>query len=103
VILGGDLLLFWVATATVLRKPKRYWSVACLAFCVLIAGTFAAVNLRWMAWMRAYRQSFAYDPRNDVSLKTMNLVLLGVFVGLLLLFAIQHACQKTREDRPTDT
>ena len=56
--------------------------------------TLAAINLRWTAWMHAYRQSSAYDPRNDVSLLTINLIVLGLFVVLLALFATQYVRHK---------
>jgi len=58
--------------------------------CVLLALTLTVVNLRWTAWMRAYRQSTAYDPMNDVSLTTLNLIVLSVFTGLFVLFAARY-------------
>ena len=77
-----------------MRDPQRYWSVALLTVCALLTMMLLAVNLRWTAWMRAYRQSAAYDPRNDVSLLTLNLILLGLFVALITLFATQYVRHK---------
>lgn len=94
VIVGCDVLLLLGATALYRHSPQRYWSVALLTVCALLAMTFAAVNLRWAAWMDAYRRSSAYEPINDISLRTLNLILLGAFVALLALFATQYARHK---------
>jgi len=68
--------------------------------CVLTAMTPTAVNLRWTAWMLAYRQSTAYDRRGDVSLTTINVIVLGVFVVLLALFLTRHISDKAvRKDQ----
>ncbi|OHB66849.1 MAG: hypothetical protein A2Y76_01225 [Planctomycetes bacterium RBG_13_60_9] len=93
-ILACDILVFLAATEICVRNPQRYWSVAVLMVCALMAVTLTAVNLRWTAWMDAYRQSAAYNPANDVSLLTMNLVILGAFVALLAVFAIRHVRHK---------
>jgi RNA polymerase sigma factor (sigma-70 family) len=104
VIVGCDILLFLGATALCLRDPQRYWSVAILTACALLAMTLAAINLRWTAWMHAYRQSAAYDPRNDVSLLTVNLILLGLFVALLALFAAQYLRHNAaKKDQASDS
>jgi RNA polymerase sigma factor (sigma-70 family) len=101
VILGCDALLFLGATALCVRHPQRYWSVALLMVCALLAMTFAAVNLRWTAWMGGYRQSSAYDPRNDVSLLTLNIIFLGLFIALLVLFATRYVRHKAIRERET--
>jgi RNA polymerase sigma factor (sigma-70 family) len=87
-------LLFLAATATILRNPKRYWLAAILTLCVMTAVTLAAVNLRWVAWMHAYRQSAAYKPTSDVSLLIINLIVLGLFVALCALTVAQYPWHK---------
>jgi len=81
-ILVCAILVFFAVTKVWMRKLQRQWSAAVLMVCVLTAMTLTAVNLRWTAWMYAYRQSAAYDPRGDVSLTTINLILIGLFVAL---------------------
>ena len=90
VVLGCAFLLFVVATVLVRRDARRYWSVALMMVCTLMAVTLAVVNLRWSVWMPAYRQSAAYDPRNDVSLMTINAAVLAALAILLATFAIRH-------------
>jgi RNA polymerase sigma factor (sigma-70 family) len=96
-ILGCDVLLWFGAVALCTRDPQRYGSLAAMVVSVLMALTLVAVNLRWTAWMRAYRQSAVYDPASDVSLTTINLIVLGVFTGLFVLFAARYV---SRRDRP---
>jgi RNA polymerase sigma factor (sigma-70 family) len=103
VLLGCDVLLFLGATTLCVRDPQRYWSVALLMVCALLGVTLAAVNLRWTAWMSTYRRSAAYDSRNDVSLTTINLILLGLFVALVALFATQHVRHKGERKGHTST
>ena len=98
-ILACDVLLLLTVTAITQRDRKRYWSVATWMVCVLLAMTLTVVNLRWAAWTNAYRQSTHYDPINDVSLTTINLIVLGTFVGLLVLFAARHVSHRSRMPR----
>ena len=101
-ILGCDILVFLAVAEVCVRDPQRYWSLAVLMVGALMAVTLTAVNLRWTAWMDAYRQSTAYDPRNDVGLTTINLVLLGVFVALFAAFATRYVRDRAvREDEPS--
>lgn len=94
VVLACDILLLLIVTAITQRDRKRYESVATWMVCVLLAMTLTVVNLRWTAWMRAYRQSTVYDPMSDVSLTTINLIVLGVFTGLFVLFAARYVCHR---------
>jgi RNA polymerase sigma factor (sigma-70 family) len=104
VIVGFDVLVFFGATTLCLRDPQRYWPVAILTVCALLAMTLAAINLRWTAWMHAYRQSAAYDPRSDVSLLSINLILLGLFIALFVLFTAQYIRHKAaNKNQASDT
>lgn len=94
VVFACDILLLLIVTAITQRDRKRYGSVATWMVCVLLAMTLTVVNLRWTTWMRAYRQSTVYDPVSDVSLTTINLIVLGVFTGLFVLFAARYVCHK---------
>jgi TRAP-type C4-dicarboxylate transport system permease small subunit len=67
--------------------------------CALTAMTLVIINLRWTAWMHAYRQSAAYEPTNDVSLTTINLLVLGVFVFLVVGFAAQYVQRRAARQR----
>jgi RNA polymerase sigma factor (sigma-70 family) len=90
VLLGGDVLLFLLATALCVRRPQSYWSVAFGTACALMVMTLAAVNLRWTVWRHALRESPAYNPTNEVSLTTINLMVLSVFVTVLAVFTTQY-------------
>jgi RNA polymerase sigma factor (sigma-70 family) len=98
-ILGGDTLLALFAARLYVRHPQRYWSVAFGMVCALTAMTLVIINLRWTAWMHAYRQSAAYEPTNDVSLTTINLLVLGVFVFLVVGFAAQYVQRRAARQR----
>ncbi len=89
-ILVCDVLLLLTVAAVTQRDRRRYWSVATWMLCVLLAVTLMVVNLRWAAWMSVYRQSTHYDSINDVSLTTINLIILGAFIGLFALFATRY-------------
>jgi multisubunit Na+/H+ antiporter MnhB subunit len=93
-ILACDLLVFLAVAEVCVRHPQRYWSLAVVMVGALMAVTLTIVNLRWTAWMHAYRQSTAYDPINDVNLTTINLVVLGAFIALLSVFATRYIRQK---------
>jgi len=101
VIIVCDVLLLLGATAFYARTPQRYWSIALLTVCALLAMTLTAINLRWAAWVDAYRRFPIYDARNDVSLLTLNLILLGFLVALLALFATQYARHKAARSGQT--
>jgi hypothetical protein len=85
-IVGGDVVLLFATMAMVRRRPDRYGTAALLMVCGVLVSTLTAVNLRWAAWMDAYRQSGVYEPVNDVSLTTVNLVVLGAFAVVFALF-----------------
>ena len=91
-----DVSIFCGATVFCVRHPRHYWFAAILAVLGVMAMTLVAVNLCWAAWMAAYRLSSAYDARNDVSLSTLNLVLLGLYgtVILTVLMARRRARNK---------
>jgi RNA polymerase sigma factor (sigma-70 family) len=94
VIIGCDVLLLLGAIALCAYNPQRYWSIALLTVCAFLAMTLAAINLRWAAWVDAYRRFPINNPRNDITLLTLNLILLGFLVALVALFATQYARHK---------
>ncbi len=102
-ILAADVLVFLALTEFCVRDLQRYWSAAVLMVGALMAVTLTAVNLRWAVWMHAYRQSTVYEPRNDVSLMTMNLVLLGVFIALFALFTTRYVRHKATRKGPASS
>lgn len=89
-IVGGDVALLLATMTIVRRRPQRYWTAAFLMVCGVMVITLTAVNLRWAAWMRAYPESGAFEPTNDVSLTTVNLVILAAFSGLFVLFGARY-------------
>ena len=90
VILLCDVSIFCGATVFCTRHPERYWFGAVLAVFGVMAITVVAVNLCWAAWMTAYRLSRFYDARSDVSLLTVNLAVLGLFLALIAFFVTRY-------------
>jgi len=90
VVLGGDALILLGVTVLCARKRGRYWSVALFTTGALLVLTLTVVAWRWTAWMRAYRESAAYDPRNDVSLFVINAIVLGAYTVLFVLFMLRY-------------
>jgi hypothetical protein len=102
-VLGGDALILLGVVVLGARKPGWYWSIALLTTGALLALTLTVVNWRWTTWMRVYRDSAAYDPRNDVSLPVINLIVLGAFLGLFVLFALRYLRSRPKQKgRPPD-
>lgn len=99
-ILAFDVLLFTMVTAVVPRDSKRYWSAVILTVCTLVAVMLAVVNLRWTAWMEAYQQSTVYNLKNDVSVWTINLVVLSLYVALVLVMVWRCAVSRKHENGP---
>lgn len=54
-IVAGDVVLLVGTMTVVRRRPQRYWTAALLMVCGVLVITLTAVNLRWAAWMDAYR------------------------------------------------
>jgi len=86
VIVGCDALLLFGLARVSKRRPQWIWSVFVALIGALMTLTLVVVNLRWDIWMKAYRISLAYEPVNDVSLRTINLVVGGLY-GILILLA----------------
>ena len=100
VIICADISIFVGATAFCVRYRQRYWLAAIWAVFGVMAITLVAVNLCWVGWMTAYRLSWAYDARNDVSLRTMNVVVVGIFVAVIAFFVARYVRhRKGRQDR----
>jgi len=86
-VLGGAAVLL-PATVRIAGRPGRYWTAAYLAHAGLAVLTFGAVNLRWQHWMDTYRRSSLYDPTNDVSLTTINLIITAAFLLALTMLIV---------------
>ena len=78
---------FRVGTAAVLRAPDRYYPIAARVFGGLSLVTLVAVNLRWEAWLVAYRQSAFYQASADLPLWAMNLLIVAVTAWTTILLA----------------
>ncbi len=93
----GILLL----TVRIAARPRRYWTAARVALAGVAVLTFGAVNLRWQHWMHAYRRSELYNPINDVSLTTINLIIAGAFLlaFIMLILTTRH---RRRAVRPSE-
>jgi len=97
-----DLIIFYVASAACARKPQRCWPAALAMLCAIVAVTLAAVNIRWHAWMHAYRQSSAYNPTNDVSLRTINLIAVCLYLAVTLFVAWSYVRARKHGDQQDD-
>jgi RNA polymerase sigma factor (sigma-70 family) len=77
----------WLAVRAAARAPADYFRVGIRLVAALGLLNLAVVNVRWTAWMGAYRRSavFAYGGR-EMSLIAVNLMVLAVFGGLVVLF-----------------
>jgi len=95
VVLGGVAVLLPV-TVRIADRWRRYWTAAYLALAGIAALTFGAVNLRWQHWMEAYRRSTLYDPTNDVSLTTINLILTAAFLLTLTILTLTARRRRAR-------
>jgi RNA polymerase sigma factor (sigma-70 family) len=95
-IIACDVLILWRATTACLRRPERYWSVVLQVVVALGALTLLFVNLRWGAWMNAYRQSSGYDSINDVSLLTIDLIVAGAYFAFALPMAWRYILHERR-------
>jgi len=100
-ILVGSLATFYLATAICVRNPQRYWSAAVFTVCAFTAVTLTTINLRWEMWMERYRHSRFYEPANDVSLTTINLLVVAL-CGFLLTLSILRLL-RSRAGRRDDT
>ena len=98
-VLGGVAVLLSV-TVRIAGRRQRYWTAAYLALAGIAVLTFGAVNLRWHHWMAAYRRSTLYDPTNDVSLKTINLIMTAAFLLALTILTLT-ARRRRRHARAT--
>lgn len=91
VIFACDIALFLIVTRMCLGCPERYWSGVFVVVSGLVVMTLTVINLRWNDWMIVYRQSSQYNPTNDVSLKTINLIVIAAYVAIgLPLWYVGH-------------
>jgi RNA polymerase sigma factor (sigma-70 family) len=80
------VILFVISTKKCLREPGKYWRVIITDMMAIALLTLAVVNVRWGKWMKFYRDGSSRSF--DMSLWSMNLILLAVFsvlLGLLVL------------------
>jgi len=94
VVLAVASALFAVSTRVCLGAPRAYHRIAMGTGAGLAALNLAVINVRWEGWMVAYRQSSFYQPANDLPLWLMNLIILGLFGFLCLLFFVLHRSQR---------
>ncbi len=100
VVLGGVAGLLFL-TVRIAARPGRYWTAARVALAGVAVLTFGAVNLRWQHWMHAYRRSKSYNPINDVSVTTINLIIAAAFL-LALVMLILTTRHHRRAVRPSE-
>jgi RNA polymerase sigma factor (sigma-70 family) len=82
-IFTSATVVFFIATQVALRRGSRLVA-AWISLVGLAVLTLTVVNLRWDIWMRAYRHSSWYDPRNDISRAALDAIILGAFVVLAI-------------------
>jgi hypothetical protein len=78
---GGAIVGLGLRAA--LREPARYDAVAARVFAGLGAWSLVAVNLRWAAWMEAFRDSPFAQGSVELPLWAMNLLLAATIAHVL--------------------
>lgn len=98
VILCCDIVLFVVVTKMFLRRQEQIWTGVLVVVSSLAVMTLAVVNLYWNDWMAIYRESSLYDPTNDISLKSINLMVAAAYLamGLPLWYVYLKGCRQAR-------
>jgi hypothetical protein len=86
-------LTFVISTKSCMRDQRKYWLIVIGDMIALCALNLVIVNLRWNSWMELYRRRSYYDPRFDLPLWAMNLIIGAVFGFLLLTFLVQKRKQ----------
>jgi len=81
-------MIFWISTEMCLRDQKKKWRILIADGIALCALDLLVVNFRWNQWMEVYRQSSYYEPREDISLWAINLIIGIIFAILLILFLV---------------
>lgn len=83
-VLAAAVLVYAACVRTVLRQPPRYFVASRASLLMVGLLNFAAVNLRWNAWMAAYRGHWTYEPLADWPLWAVNALLVVLFGALFL-------------------
>jgi len=96
VILGYDVLLLGGLARVSSHRPQWYWSVCLAMTFALMTLTLVVVNLRWNVWMEAYRVSPAYEAVNDVSQRTINVIIVSLY-GVIVLLVAWHRTHRRHE------
>jgi len=87
VVVAAGVVAFRMGTAAVLRAPDRYYPIASRVLAALSAVTLVVVNLRWEAWLVAYRKSALYQSNADLPLWAMNLLIVALTAWTTILLA----------------
>ncbi len=100
-VLALAFAVCWLAVRAVAAAPADYFRIALRLVAALALLNLIVVNLRWHDWMAAYRRSavFAYGG-TEVSLTVINVMLVGLFGGLIALFHFND--RKLRRRRAGD-
>lgn len=81
--------IFLVSANLCLRVPHHYYRVAIGACSAVGVLNLVVVNLRWNRWMPFYPQSVHYRGWSDLPRPAMNVLIVGIFSGLILLFFLK--------------
>jgi RNA polymerase sigma factor (sigma-70 family) len=98
VVLAIAGAIFIISAKKALRNREKYWRILIWDIIVLCALNLAVVNLRWNQWMPLYRQSPSYNRLGDIPLWGVNLMFIGVFGGLLLMFFLRGRKQQSMRE-----
>jgi len=98
--------IFALGARACLRDPERYYRKALGVIGAVGGLTLVVVNLRWNAWLAAYRKSPLYQSSNDMPLWAVNLIVLALFgflaIQMLLLGRRQRASERSTDMRNAD-
>ena len=82
ILLG--IVLYAVCVRAALRQPREFFRISMAETAVIGLFTAIVVNMRWEAWMEAYRRTSVYEPLADLPLWAMNVLLAAVYVWVFL-------------------
>lgn len=80
------LVVYALTARAAVRAPRDFFRIEIASTATVSAWTLAVVNLKWEAWMVAYRRTSIYEPMSDLPLWAMNALLAIVYGWIFIRF-----------------